>query len=140
MRDTPKWFLPVAVLALIWNLLGCAAYLSDVMLTPDAVAEMSPEQQALYAARPAWAVGATAVAVWFGALGSLALILRRRWALPVLVASLAGVIAQDVHLFILSDGIAQAGPVAAVLQGVVLVAAIALVWLARVAAARGWLR
>ena len=64
MRAAPKWFTPVAVIALLWNVLGCIAYLSDVTLSPEDVAKMSAAQQALYAARPAWAVGATALAAW----------------------------------------------------------------------------
>lgn len=139
MNPAPKWYLPVAILALLWNLLGCAAYLGDVMLTPDDIAKMSPAQQALYAARPAWAVAATAIAVWGGAAGCLGLVLRKRWALPLLLLSLAGVIVQDVALFVLSSAAAQAGTVAYVLQGLVLAIAIGLVLLARKAIARGWI-
>ena len=139
MNPAPKWYLPVAILALLWNLLGCAAYLGDVMLTPDDIARMSPAQQALYAARPAWAVSATAIAVWGGAAGCLGLVLRKRWALPLLVLSLAGVIVQDVALFVVSSAAAQAGTVAYVLQGLVLAIAIGLVLLARKAIARGWI-
>mgnify|MGYP007034171025 CR=1 FL=1 len=54
MEQAPKWFLPVAITALLWNLIGCAAYLSDVMLTPDALAKMTAAQQAMHDARPAW--------------------------------------------------------------------------------------
>lgn len=139
MNPAPKWYLPVAILALLWNLLGCVAYLGDVMLTPDDIAKMSPDQQALYAARPAWAVAATAIAVWGGAAGCLGLVLRRRWALPLLLLSLAGVIVQDVALFVVSSAAAQAGTVAYVLQGLVLAIAIGLVLLARKAIARGWI-
>ncbi len=136
----PKWFLPVAIVALLWNLLGCMAYLSDVMLKPEDIAKLTPTQQALYAARPAWSVAATAIAVWAGAAGCLALILRRRWAKPLLLASLVGVIGQDIALFALSSARAQIGMTAIVLQGLVLVVAIALVLLARKANARGWTR
>ncbi|MBK8058905.1 MAG: hypothetical protein IPK33_14005 [Gemmatimonadetes bacterium] len=69
----PKWFMPVAIVALLWNLMGCAAYLMDVMLTPEAIAAMSPDQRALYAARPIWAVALHAIAVWGGALGCVGL-------------------------------------------------------------------
>ncbi len=139
MNPTPKWFLPVAIVALLWNLIGCAAYLQDVMLTPEDIAMMPLEQQALYAARPAWSVAATAIAVWAGALGCLGLVLRRRWATPLLIASLVGVILQDVSLFAMSREAAMPS-VAFVLQGLVLVIAIALVLLARRATANGWLR
>ena len=139
MAAAPKWYLPVAIVALLWNLLGCMAYLSDVMLKPEDVAKLPAAQQALYAARPAWSVAATAFAVWGGALGCLGLIMRKRWATPVLIVSLLGVIGQDLSLFVMSGAIAQAGAVALVLQGLVLVVSIALVMLARKAAARGWI-
>jgi hypothetical protein len=137
MTAAPKWFTPVAVVALLWNLIGCAAYLGDVMLTPEDVAAMSAAQQAMYNARPAWSVAATATAVWFGAAGCVALILRRRWATPLLALSLLGVVVQDVSLFALSGG--GADPAVVALQALVLVVAVALLWLARTAAARGWL-
>ena len=112
------------MLALLWNLLGVFAWASDLMLTAADVAKLPPEQQALYAARPAWAVLATGTAVLGGALGCLGLLLRKRWARALLVLSLVGVIAQDVGLFGMTDAIRTAGPVPMVLQGVVLVVAI----------------
>jgi hypothetical protein len=140
MNALPKWYYPVTVAALLWNLLGCAAYLSDVMLTAADVAKMNADQQALYASRPAWAVAATAVAVWAGALGCLGLILRKRWAFGLLVASLVALLVQDFGLFVLADTVRIAGPGVLVMQGLVLVVAIALVWLARRAIAREWIR
>lgn len=139
MKAAPKWFTPVAIVALLWNLLGCFAYLSDVMLTPEDVAKMTAAQQALYASRPAWAVSATAFAVWGGALGSLGLMLRKRWANWLLLISLAGVIVQDVALFGLSPAASQAGPEVIGLQGLVLAVAVALVALGRKASAQEWL-
>lgn len=135
----PKWYMPAAIAGLLWNLLGCAAYLSDVMLSEEAVAAMTEAQQALYAARPSWAVAATAIAVWGGALGCLGLILRKRWAAPVLVASLVGVIVQDIGLFVLTDAGALAGPSVYFLQGLVFVVAVGLVMFARKAAASHWI-
>ena len=138
MNPTPKWYLPVTIVALLWNLVGCAAFYQDLMLTPEDVAKMPADAQALYAARPGWSVVASAVAVLGGALGSLGLILRKRWATPLLIASLLGVILQDVSLFAMS-GKAAVPTAAFVLQGLVLLIAIGLVLLARRATARGWL-
>jgi hypothetical protein len=140
MNSTPKWFLPVAILALAWNLIGCAAYLKDVTTSAADIAQMSATQRAQYAARPAWSVGATAIAVWAGALGCVGLIMRRRWATPLLAVSLAGVVVQDISLFTMSGADAQAPPAAVVLQGLVLAIAISLVLLARNSSARGWIK
>ncbi len=139
MSAPPGWFRPVAVAALIWNLLGCAAYVADVMITPEQVSQMTEAEQALYAARPSWAVAATATAVWFGAAGCLGLVLRRKWSATLLVISLIGILAQDLWLFAMSGAASAAGPAAFVLQGLVLLIGIGLVLLARKASARGWL-
>jgi len=139
MSAPPGWFRPVAVAALIWNLLGCAAYVADVMITPEQVSQMTEAEQALYAARPSWAVAATATAVWFGAAGCLGLVLRRKWSATLLVISLIGILAQDLWLFAMSGAASAAGPAAFVLQGLVLLIGIGLVLLARKASAQGWL-
>lgn len=139
MDALPKWFKPVALAAIAWNALGCFAYLSDVRMTAEDLAALPPQVQALYASRTAWAVSATAVAVWAGLLGSLGLFLRKRWATPLLLASLLGVIVQDVGLFVLSDAAAITGPSAYGLQGLVLLVSIGLVMLGRKGALLGWL-
>ena len=60
---------------------------------------------------------ATGVAVIGGTLGSLGLVLRRRWATGLLVASLLGVLAQDVALATLLDDLKAAGGLAPLLEG-----------------------
>jgi hypothetical protein len=139
MNRPPRWFTVVAVVAVVWNVLGCVAFFSDLRLSRDAVAELSASQQALYAARPAWAVVATAVAVFGGVLGCIGLLLRRKWAFLVLVLSLLGILVQDFGLFVLADGATLAGPVAVVMQAIVLAVGIGLVFLGRKGTARGWL-
>ncbi|RMG42724.1 MAG: hypothetical protein D6732_00675, partial [Methanobacteriota archaeon] len=127
MQETPRWFRPVSFVALFWNLLGCAAYLSDVTMSSEDIAQLSQAEQAMYLARPAWAVGATAIAVWAGALGSLGLVLRKRWATPFLWASLLGVIVQDIALFGIMNAASVYGIFPVIMQGIVLLIAIGLV-------------
>jgi len=133
------WFKAVAVAALLWNLLGCFAFVSDLRLAPEDVAKLTEAQRALYAARPGWAVAATAIAVIGGALGSIGLLLGRKWAFILLVLSLIGVLIQDYGLFVLADGATLAGPVAVVMQTIVLLVGIGLVLLSHRGIARGWL-
>ncbi len=137
--NTPTWFKIVAVVALLWNLLGCFAFFSDLRLSPEDLAKLPEAQQALYAARPGWAVAATAVAVFGGVLGSIGLLLGKKWALPTLVLSLLGILVQDFGLFVLAKGASLAGPVAIVIQGIVLAIGVGLVLLSRKGIARGWL-
>jgi hypothetical protein len=139
MNASPKWLKPVAVVALLWNLLGCAAVAMDLSLSAADIAALPASQQDLYASRPGWAVAATALAVATGALGSLGFLLRKRWAFPVLAASLLGVLAQDLGLFVLTDGARLGGPVVVGTQALVLAVAVALVALSRKAVKAGWL-
>ena len=139
MNTVPKWFTPVAVLALLWNLLGCFMIAMDAMMPPDAVAALPADQQAIHAARAPWMVIGSIVAVAAGALGSLGLVLKRRWATPLLILSVLGLVVQD-----LGGGlIARTLPIPTagwIMQGLVLVIAILLVVMARKAARHGWLR
>ena len=139
MNQTPKWFTVAAVVALLWNILGCIAFVMDMRVTPEDIAKLPEVQQVLYAARPTWSVVATAVAVFGGALGCVGLLMKRKWALGLLLLSLVGIVVQDVAMFILSNGAALAGSVAVALQLVVLVVGVLLVFLARKGIARAWL-
>jgi hypothetical protein len=139
MNKSPGWFKAVAVIALLWNLLGCLAFFSDLRLSPEDLAKLPESQQALYAARPGWAVAATGLAVLGGVLGCIGLLLRKKWAFPVLVLSLVGILVQDFNLFVLADGARLAGPVAVAMQAIVLAVGIGLVALSRKGIAQGWL-
>jgi hypothetical protein len=139
MSTAPKWFSPVAVVALLWNLLGCVGWVMDMRATPEQVAAMGPAMVELYAALPPWLPTATGVAVLGGVAGCLGLLLRKRWATKLLWLSLLGVVAQDIALFVVAGGMALADPLTKGLQAAVLVVSILLVLLARRAERAGWL-
>lgn len=137
MNAPPKWLRPVAVVALLWNLLGCLAFVSDLAMSSADVERLDAAQRALHEARPGWSVAGTGLAVVGGALGSLGLLLRRRWAMPLLALSLAGVVLQDAGLALAH---VSPGGVVIGLQALVLAVAVALLALAMRARRRGWLR
>lgn len=137
MSTTPKWFTPVAILALLWNLLGASAYLMDVTMSPEAVAKLGEAERAMYASRPAWFVVAYASAVWFGVAGSVGLLLRKRWATPLFLLSLLGLIAQDLALF--SRPEVRADLTVMLLQGLVFAIAVSLLLLSRRSHREGWI-
>ena len=62
-----------------------------------------------------------------------------KWFLPVSVVALLWNVMGNLALFGLTDAAAAAGPVALILQGVVLLVAIGLVVLSKRASAEGWL-
>ena len=140
MPKPPLWFTVVAAIALLWNLAGLFAVVADLRLSAADIAALPPRQQALYAARPMWAVVASLAAVVGGTLGCVALLLRKRWAMPLFIVSLAGLVVQDFGLFVVAGAGSSGDMVPIVMQGLVLVIAVALFALARRGIANSWLR
>ncbi len=136
----PLWFVSLSVVALLWNLAGAFAVVADLMMTPAQVSALPAEQQALCAQRSLWSIIASLVAVGGGTLGCIALLLRRRWALVLFYASLAGLVLQDIGIFVVSRSVGQVGVAPLVLQSLVLAIAIGLIFMARLGARKAWLR
>jgi len=109
------------------------------MIKPEDIIRLSAEQQELYASRTWWSTTASMIAVLGGTLGSLGLILRKRWSMPFLFASIFGLIIQDFGLFVIAKGASLAGTGAIVVQVFVLLIAFGLVALGRTAVKRNWI-
>lgn len=134
----PGWFRVVAVLALLWNLVGVWTYLSKVGMAPPMM-EMSPEEAALAASMPTWATAAFAVAVFGGLLGSIGLLLGKAWARLLLILSLLGMLGQFGWWLLMSGAMEQMGASSAAMPAVVVLIGILLLWLANTGVKRGWL-
>ncbi|MEO5810717.1 MAG: hypothetical protein ABIU96_07825 [Rhodanobacter sp.] len=139
MSKRPIWFIVLAAVALLWNLAGLAAVVGDLQLSATDIEALPPSQQAFYHARPVWSVFASLLAVVGGVLGCVGLLLRKRWALIVLYASLLGIVVQDAGLILVSRVAGPMETVPIVLQSSVFVLGIGLVLLARLALRRTWL-
>ncbi|MCW8878504.1 MAG: hypothetical protein OQJ89_00300 [Kangiellaceae bacterium] len=126
--NTPSWFWAVAGIGLVWNLLGVMAYVFHSMMTPEMIAQLSPAEQELYKSYPAWMDYTYAAAVFGGALGCVALLLRNAFALPLFVISLVGVLIQHYHTFFMSNAFEVYGNQAVVMPLVVITVAVGLVW------------
>ena len=125
--------------ALAWNLLGLVIYIGQVSMSPEALSRMTEAQQELITSTPAWANAAWAIAVNAGVFGSLLLLLRKTWAIPMFTLSLAAIIVQDIDAFVLRDAYGVVGVNSLIIPSMVFVIAVALLLYARHADSRGWL-
>lgn len=125
--------------ALVWNLIGLVAYISSVTMSPEALAKMTAEAQAFYTETPTWATGAFALAVNTGVLGSLFLLLRKSWAVPLFAVSLLSIIVQNIDAFVLRDAYSISGINGVILPALVFVVAVLLLMYSRNVKERGWL-
>lgn len=133
------WFWVVSVLALLWNMFGVMAFVGQMAMTPDMLAQLPEAQRVAIETRPMWATIAFALAVFGGAIGSALLLIRSRLAKVLLLASLLAVIVQMSQTFLAID-LDSFGPGDVVMAAMILVVAALLPWLAAAAARRGWLR
>lgn len=80
----------IAVVALLWNIVGCWNYI--IQNDPSVVAQMPEVHQLIINNRPSWATAAFAISVFGGGVGSILLISRRKIAVGVFIISLLGTI------------------------------------------------
>lgn len=136
----PTWFWILSAVALIWNLMGVFAYLADANISIEDLEQMSQAKRLLYESQPVWVTGAYAIAVWGGTLGCILLLLRTKWARPILYLSLLGIIAQLSYSIFLSNSLEVYGPVGIIMPVMVLSIGIALVFFANKAISKSWIR
>lgn len=135
----PWWFWPVSLLALLWNLAGLLMFWKEMTLTPAMVAALPAAQQQIHAAMPGWVRAFFGIAVVAGVLGSLGLLLKRRWASSLLLLSLLAVVAQMASAYATTPAWALTGAGGAVFPLILIVACLLLWLFARGAVRRGWL-
>lgn len=134
--SAPAWFRIVAIIAVLWNAFGVIMYLSSVGVFGDPTAGLSDAERAAAAAIPAWITGAFAIGTFTALAGSIGLLLRQAWAVPVLIVSLIALLILEGWSVFLSGNAEMFGLAVPIM---VSVGAVLLVWLAVHARGRGWL-
>lgn len=135
-----RWFRRIAIAALLWNLIGIASFMATVMVTPEALKAMPEAQRVLYTHTPVWVTASYAVAVLGATLGSVLLLARKAWTVPVFAVSLAAIVLQMGYSLFGTPMIALLGPSSAVLPLVVVAVAAWLLWFSLSCKRKGWLR
>lgn len=140
IRGGPVWFKVVAVVLLLWGLMGCYACLQQLRLGAEAMGPATAYDRALYSSLPGWYNVLYVAAVVSGTAGAAALMARSRVAIPLAIVASLCVVVLFGYMFLATDLIAHKGA-AAVVPFPLFVAAIAAaqLWLSRLAAARGWI-
>jgi len=138
--NPPSWLLVVGLFAAAWNGIGVVAFVSEILQTPEQIAQLTSAQQALITAKPAWVTLAFATAVFSGLLGSILLILKNRLALPLFALSLFGLIGQNTYFFIIAKVQNTMASSNFIMPFIVFIIAIVLFLFSRSCINKGWLR
>lgn len=137
---TPWHLWVVGLLSLLFNSYGGFDYLMTQTENAGYLANFTAEQRAYFTGFPLWMDVVWAVGVWGAVLGSLLLLLKRRWAFPVFAVSLAAFLISLVYSYALSDGSRIMGSMGTIMNVVITLVAIGEVLYARAMTRRGVLR
>jgi small basic protein len=99
--------------------------------------QFTAEQLEYFNGFPAWLVFFWALATWGSVLGSILLLLRKKLAAPVFLASFMSMVITAVHNFLLTNGLEVMGTGGAIFSAVIFVVALGLWLYARAMAERG---
>ncbi len=78
---TPVHLWIVGVLAILWNFMGVFDYLATKLELEFYMSQFPPEMLDWIDAMPAWATASWAFGVWGAFVGTIGLLLRKKWAL-----------------------------------------------------------
>jgi hypothetical protein len=136
-RPLARWFMPAAIVALLFGLLVLFGYAIHLSTDP---ATLPLDERAIYLAEPAWVSGAFGLTGAATAIAALLLLIRRKAAERVMLVALAAalvwfaglLLVPQLRELLMSQEIAMAVVVVAIVWTIF--------WFARHSRMRGWLR
>jgi len=136
----PKYFMIIAVLALLWNAMGVFNFFSQVLMGEDTIANMAAEKAAYFKNYPIWLKVVFGLAVFPGFLGAIGLLVKKEFATLGFLVSLIAVILQMGYTTFMLDSVGVLGTfLGGVLPFLVVLIAAALYYWSMKGIARGWL-
>ena len=135
-----KWFWIIAILALLWNLIGVSRYLMEAYNVESFRAKFNEDQLSLMDGSPAWLTAVFAIAVFSGLLACVTLLMKRKLAIILFGISLLFVLIQMISVWVTTDTIEVFGTLdGVVMPMLVIVIAIFLYYYSKGASQKGWL-
>lgn len=121
--------------------MGVFSFLAHTFISNEALAELSSNERELYSDYPLWTTIVFAIAVSFGMIGAIGLILRKKWSKVAFIISLFAIIPQMIHTIFYTKSIEVYGTVEAVtMPALVVVFGLFLVWFSMLGIKKHWLK
>ena len=135
----PTSFWVISVIALIWNLMGFAAFLADMFISQEALAALPDAERTLYESTPVWLKAVYGVAVIGGSLACIFLLMRKSFAIQLFLISIIAILIQMSYSLFMTNAFEVYGPVGIVMPLLVTGIGIFLLWYARRSKAQKWI-
>ncbi|WP_417445175.1 hypothetical protein [Joostella sp.] len=141
-RDTfrvPIWFWMIAIFSLIWNLTAIGAFVGQMSFSQTSLLAFPVPEQELLKEYPTWLEVVYAVVVFAGILGSLGLLLRKKWAKPLFILSLVAIVVQMSYNLISITSLENFSPEAVILPIFIMFSGLFYVFFSNYSIKRNWL-
>ena len=133
-NNPPVYFWAASFIALVWNAVGAYSYIMLAVSNSEQLSQITGTDQNVDAILPAWYISAFAIAVFAGLLGSIFLLIRKRWAYFIFFVSLLATGIQQFYV------LTEINPRDIFLSLSAIVISVFLVWFSNRAIAREWLK
>jgi hypothetical protein len=80
----------IGIIGLLWSLMGVVSFILTQMNAEAVMSRFPPQQREYFESFPLWVVALWGIGVFGGVVGCLLLLLKKRLAFPVLLASVIG--------------------------------------------------
>ncbi|MCZ6502090.1 MAG: hypothetical protein O6945_06195, partial [Gammaproteobacteria bacterium] len=137
--SVPKWFWAISILALAWFFMDMSAFTMRVFMLDETLKGMPEAHQSIYLGMPSWVNVVFAFEVSGGIIGSVGMLLRKKWALIGFIISLLGTLSQTGYIYFLSDALNVIGMTAVIMPLVAITICVALIIFARSATSKYWI-
>ena len=139
-KKNPLWFSILAVVFIIWNLIGVLQYLGQVTMDDATKNQMDQELLKLMIATPKVITALFAIAVWSAFSASILLLLKKASALLLFRLSLIAVLIQTAYTILATNGPELVGVVSYYgLQTSIIVIGILQIYFSRKAILKSWI-
>jgi hypothetical protein len=95
----------IGIIGGLWSSMGVVSFMLTQMKVEAVMSRFPPEQREYFESFPLWAVAFWGIGVFGGVIGCLLLLLKKRLAFPVLLASLIGAIVSNLGPLFLLGGL-----------------------------------
>lgn len=136
--NTGYWI--IAIIALLWNLMGVSQFFMQAMNTENFRAQYTEEQLLIIDNLPLYYILIFAIAVFASFLGAVFLIARRKQAISFLTVGLIAVVLQCSYNLFINEGKASYGAIEYTMLFVLPLVSALLLYYARIANGKAWLR
>ena len=119
--------------------MGVGSFFAQVLITDEALLALPIAEQELYKSYPLWTFIAFAIAVFGGTLGSIGLLLRKRWANLAFIVSLIAIIPQMSYGIFFTKTSEVYGNGAMTMPVMIIVVGVFLVWFSGFAIKKRWI-